>query len=124
MLAGLARGKPAKTTSEQPGNQPTGPKPVAPPRAPTKTTNPSSQGSRNPKDHKGIAPSGPQKRPLAETLAFLQLSSRLPNNHPWIKEHLKTIDRTKLSKKLLKEVDKIDQNLLLTTSKGGKVYAT
>jgi|JI61114C2RNA_FD_contig_41_5126094_length_1130_multi_2_in_0_out_0_3 hypothetical protein len=35
-----------------------------------------------------------------------------------------TIDRTKLSKKLLKEVAKIDQNLLLTTSKGGKVYAT
>lgn len=60
---------------------------------------------------------------MAQTLAFLELSSRLVQNHPWINEHLKSINRTKLSKKLLKVALTIDQNLLLTTSRGGKVYA-
>jgi hypothetical protein len=44
-------------------------------------------------------------------------------NHKWVQEHLKSIDRTKLSKKLLKVVLKIDQNLLTTSSREGKIYA-
>jgi len=100
-----------------PGNQPARREPPPKPK-------PSPQSHLAPKDPKSTAPVGPKARPLAETLAFLELSSRLTNNHPWIKEHLKTIDRTKLSKKLLKEISKTDQNLLLSTNRPGKVYAT
>ena len=67
LLYGLARGRPV-SAAEQPGNQPTGPKPVTPPSK--LKPKPSPQGSR-PKDHEGIAPSGPKTRPLAETLVFL-----------------------------------------------------
>lgn len=118
-LAHLARGQRVAgehvRTQHQTDSQPT--KPQA-------TTKARPQGDRAPKGPAGPATDRSKARPVGETLQFLYTASRQVQNHTWIKESLKTIDRVKLSEKLRKVIRKVDQNLLLTTSSGGKAYAT